>query len=163
MKTGRIVSLTALILFGLIAIYFCYSIHGYFSVIEKNINEASEEIPLFGDIYVTNYDNKIIEEMVIKFLDKEYIITGLPGAGGKYEQQIDANMEGKFNVNVCIKYKDNTKLDKDFTVDIPSSYPHLTFWIIDGVVKVSERIKATERDPNSYGRMGRPGMGKLEN
>lgn len=162
MKTGRIVSLTALILFGLIAIYFFYSIHEYFSVIEKNINEASE-IPLFGDIFVVNYDNKIIEEMVITFMEKEYVITGLPGAGSKFEQHIDTSMEGEFNVNVRIKYKDNTKIEKDLAVCIPSFYPHLHLYIRDEDVKVSERIKATERDPNSYGRMGRPGMGKLEN
>ena len=121
MKTGRIISLTVLIIFGLIATFFFYSIHMYSSAIKNIKIEASEEIPKYGDIYVENGGNKIIEEMVIKFLDKEYIVTGLPGDGSEYKQHIDARMEGKFSVNVKIKHKkDGTKVERDLTVCIPS-------------------------------------------
>ena len=121
---------------------------------EKNIIEVTEKIPKYGDISVENGGNKIIEEMVIKFLDKEYIITGLPGEGCEYKQHIDTSMDGKFNVNVSIKYKDNTKIEKDIAVSIPSFYPHLGLYVTDDDVKVSERIKALDkikREPNMYG------------
>ena len=161
MKTGRIISLTVLINFVLIATFIFYSIHMYSSAIKDIKIEASGEIPKYGDISVENGGSKIIEEMVIKFLDKKYVVMGLPGDGSEYKQHIDSHMEGKFSVNVKIKHKkDNTKVEKDLTVCIPSSYPHLTLYVTDDDVKVSEQIRASERiralgeferEPNIYG------------